>query len=260
MAVRLFGGGQQESAPNHLLYADFLQNVYQLDSHAAAEMGFALGDISGSVDSQVLIIESVRSAEIVEGSKITRWGYGYRLLVEVSGAEGAGSLSLPAIAASAELKEMQARIQLQVLGWAGDDKEMWKVIPNPRPLGVDSYQQYIEAAQNVQRLFSRAQTSDIAPRKLSERDVSPESVLDSGLSGQELQDSVAIAATLRMIDDGWSVDQIAKGLRERLGSDGGRAERIAEAAIRALGGTDTDGYPDDSTRRAARKLVSSIRD
>src|SRR5262249_24356179 len=79
------------------------------------------------------------------------WGCGYRLEIAVSDVNATAKLTLPAIAASVELGQVEASVELSVKGYPLND--MWDVIPPPAPLDVDTYKRYLEAGANIQQKF-----------------------------------------------------------------------------------------------------------
>src|SRR5262249_23659056 len=76
---------------------------YVLTVDAAADLGFAVGSISGRYQQEVLIHGSSRWADVQDGSTTYRFGVALRAVVIVSAANLDGALTLPVVAAKAQL-------------------------------------------------------------------------------------------------------------------------------------------------------------
>lgn len=88
-----------------------------------------------------------------------------RLSVATKSYDGTVSLTLPKLAAKAELSSWDARIGITVIGYSGF---LGDLLPAPKRLDVDTCIQYVEAFKRIQQLiFSEEGSNWIAPTILS---------------------------------------------------------------------------------------------
>ncbi|MGQ0840023.1 hypothetical protein [Actinokineospora sp.] len=253
MAMRAIAVGDEsspQSAPN-LQYAQWTSSIYQLEQQAAVEAGFTLGSVKASADYRLLVIDVARSAvrKIPRTRRSETWGYGYRLLVEISDVSNVTSLTLPAIAASVELGQVKASVRLEVNGYTGS--ELWNELPVPRPLDVDTYKDYIAAAKRIQKAFFEHPDKAL-PVKLADNDES--TIAEGGVNETEIRESVVLVGLMKRIEDrvpqgsaaasltlesdlpAEVVDQLAAGLYAtlRVGTDDASRRAGAERAAAFL--------------------------
>ena len=221
-------------------------SIYTYEREAAAEAGFAVGSIKVEGGYRLLVIDAARSANFVNGQKTEKWGYGYRLMVEVNNVETIGSLTLPAIAASVELRKAEAQVRLRVNGWKGD--ALWGKLPAPKPLGVDSYREFLEVAGQIQRSFG--EHPDMAvPVKLAEGET--QTVAAGGVTQFEIREAVALTIMLNLARDGASPEEMSRAATAHSDITDMEAGRLAQALHLSL----EDGDP---SGRRRRDLASSL--
>jgi hypothetical protein len=223
----------------------------KLDRDAAAELGFTVGSVKATANTRLLVMDTVRAETIQVGRRKQRWGCGYRLQIEISNIEAAGRLTLPWIAASAELGQIEASINLNVRGYPKND--LWDVIPDPEPLDVDSYKHYLEAASNIKDKFN--ELGDEAVSVLLASDDPKSDIMVGGISDAELDESSAIIWGLRSIDREWVLQE---ALNEFPGPREPTLVEIIEGVYRKIRGEerfDTRERLDDEEVKAARSRL-----
>lgn len=221
--------------------------IYQYEHSAAVAAGFTVGSIKVKGEYRLLVMDVARTAKHITADTIAVWGYGYRLLVEVNQIESVAQLTLPAIAASVELGAVEAAVRLEVNGYQGD--KMWDVLPQPKPLSVDSYKEYLDAAGRVQKIFGSDPTNAV-PVKLSEGVL--ESVAAGGVTQLEAREAVAITLMLNLAAEGADhhravqaaaslsdleqsqVELLAQGLYLMLGDGGNSSRELASSLLEPL--------------------------
>ena len=95
--------------------------TYDLTVTRAAELSVpVVGSVSGGMNRRVVVLEwtSFKVVREADGTE-THWGYSVRLCVTVNKWEANMKVSLPFLAASAEVGEVQASWVLQVIALAG---------------------------------------------------------------------------------------------------------------------------------------------
>ncbi len=110
-----------------------------------------VGSIGSERERRVITLEWCAFKRFDEGNTELQVGYAIRLAVTIARKTRDFKLSLPFIAASAELKLVEAQWQMQVLGLAGP--EIDKAITPPRELNVE---RYVEAQQSIKALVEAA--------------------------------------------------------------------------------------------------------
>jgi hypothetical protein len=110
----------------------------------AGIVGFDVGDVHKG-----LVQETSRSKTVTgeEGSAET-WGVSVRLAVATSKWDVKASVTIPAIAAAAELNLATASAAIDVKGYRGDLSAM---LPKPTSLDVTSYTAYVSAFGEIQQ-------------------------------------------------------------------------------------------------------------
>jgi hypothetical protein len=234
------------------LPSNWESHVYQLDRSAALDLGFTVGSVKATGRTGLLVMDTARTKEIRRGRRTERWGCGYRLVIEISDVDLVAKLSLPAIAASAEVSSAAASITLEVKGYKGDD--LWDVIPPPAPLDVDSYRTYLDSAANIQRRFKDNPSNQVAV--LLARSEGRFDILLDGLSDQDLDSAVTAAWALRGIAHGAS---LAQALEDFPGEAG--LSEIVEHTYRNIRGDRFDSpNPPDETEQAKARAHADLLD
>ena len=113
------------------------------------------------------VIHNARRFSVVPtpDRRSTEVGVSVRLSVATKSYDGKVSLTLPKLAAKAELSSWDARIGITVIGYSGF---LGDLLPAPKRLDVDTCIQYVEAFKRIQQLiFSEEGSYWIAPTLLS---------------------------------------------------------------------------------------------
>ena len=100
---------------------NWTQENYSLSVSAAANLGFPVGNVEGSVQHDALMFGAARWKDVVSGEHSYRFGVALRALVVVSDIKVSGALTLPVVAAKVELEGARASAQLMVRGYVGSD-------------------------------------------------------------------------------------------------------------------------------------------
>jgi len=131
--------------------------IYDLSRTEAAGAGIPIiGSVANSNSSRVIVLEWSAFKEMEgPGGSTLRVGYAIRLTVTINKKSNGFKLTLPFIAASAELGTIEAQWRMQVIGLAGPAID--SAITPPRELNVEKY---IEAQQNLKVLIAAARNSD----------------------------------------------------------------------------------------------------
>lgn len=159
----------------------------------AAKLGFPMagGEISGA--ERIFLQEFSRSKDVDAGGGLkVRYGVAVRLLVRVSEMRTAMSLTLPIIAANAELGAARAESRLLVVGYNGQG--LAKLIPKPKQFNVENYVELVDSVGRIQELIA-SDVANVAPEPLEV----PESVVGPG---SDYDKAVAIA---------WALSSLAEG-------------------------------------------------
>jgi hypothetical protein len=223
--------------------------IYQYDYRHAVSLGFAVGSVKLDGNFRLLVMDVARTVVESSGEEAVTWGYGYRLLVEVESANLATSLTLPAIAASVELGQMRATLRLEVKGYTGAD--LWKVLPVPRPLDVDTHRDFLDAAAKVQQAFAE-HPEHAALVKLSA--ASKASIAFGGVSEVETREAVALALMLALAADGADEQRVVDAVASQSDVDGAVIEQLAKGLFVHLGSGDPK-----SRAEAASALIAPMR-
>jgi hypothetical protein len=129
--------------------ASWSQENFQLDTKAAAHLGFPVAHLGAEMQRTLLIFGSSRWADTDSGDgHVYRFGVALRVLVQVTSATVKGDLTLPSIAADVQLGNAQASAQLLVRGY--NSSTLGKLLPPWQSFNVDSYATYMAAISAIQ--------------------------------------------------------------------------------------------------------------
>lgn len=222
--------------PTADLLANWEDENYVLTVDAAADLGFAVGSISGSYQQEVLIHGSARWGDVHDGAGNTyRFGVALRALVIVSAANIDGALTLPVIAAKAQLGLVTATGELLVRGYKGDPGSL----PDLSTFDVDGFNKYRVAVDSLRdKILNDA--ANIQPVLLAT------DAVDSQSSSPE--EAVGVTYALTAVANGMSLDRALGRLAVH--------SQVMRAAIRQvyaarIGGDDATA-PDSAESKAAR--------
>jgi len=85
-----------------------------------------------------------------EKSRLVEFGVAVRLSVATSSVSGKFELTLPNLAADAQLNGIEARVGITVLGYSGP---LGDILPAPRKLDVETCAEYLEAFRKIQSVI-----------------------------------------------------------------------------------------------------------
>lgn len=219
---------------------------YDLSTTRAGELNIpVIGSISGGYNRRVVVLE--RSAyKVVIGHSGAEYHFGYaiRLCLTVSKWDAAMKLSLPMVAASAQIGQVEASWMLQVLGLAGP--EVTKAIVPPDELNVEKYVvakqslvALLNAVDHSSTTFSAHQLSKIEPR--NQRD-------------EDYRKSVAKAYALTRIARRWSLDDALNRLRS---DDSVIADTVRDTYEEVYPGSSAE-RPSEEAAHRSRALLGRI--
>ncbi len=178
-----------------------ISNAYDLSVTKAAELSIPIvGSVSGGHNRRVLILERSAYKPIESGNITKNYGYAIRLVITVNKWNAGTKISLPFIAASAELSNVEAKWLIQVIGLAG--KAIDDVTVPPTDLNVETF---VLAKQSLVKLIKAVRGSDtkFIPQVISTK--RPKKAI-------QLDYKIAIAKTVALngIKSGWSLEKTIK--------------------------------------------------
>lgn len=132
---------------NRFVWRDYWKEA---ESSGSLEVGVFKGSGSGK---RVVIVRDFYRGKEVQGAdqSVTTWGVAVRLTVGVSQYSGSATLSLPVVAAEAQLRRAEATCQLDVVGYTGQSPKFHEIVKN-HPVGdftVESYARLMQAANDI---------------------------------------------------------------------------------------------------------------
>ena len=231
---------------------DELSNIetraYDLSLTRAGELNIpAIGSVAGGYQRRVVVLERVAYKELQDQQGVKyQYGYAIRLCITINKWNATSRISVPFLAASAELGQIQAKWVMQVRGLAGDKID--KAILPPTELSVENFvlakqslSELIGAVRDPSTVFTAALIATVHPIDSIEREYRIAAAKSYALSRIAERQSLADA-------------------RERLKSD--RADvndAIAQVYEEFAGMTDPTARPPQEVQRRARELLDGIR-
>lgn len=130
---------------------NIVTRTYDLSVTAAVQLSIpVVGTVSGGVSRRVVVLERTAYKELDEADGTKRqYGYAIRLALTVGKITGETKLTLPFLAASAELGQVEAKWTLQVTGLSGPKIDA-AMLP-PKELNLETF---VLANQSLQALIS----------------------------------------------------------------------------------------------------------
>ncbi|RPI25011.1 MAG: hypothetical protein EHM61_15520 [Acidobacteria bacterium] len=111
---------------------------YDLSFTAAADLNIpVVGSFEGGSSRRVVVLEHTAFREIAEEQGAARYGYAVRFCVSVNKWDAGLKISLPFLAASAEVGSISARWTMDVIGLAGP--KIAESLPPPTELNVEKF-------------------------------------------------------------------------------------------------------------------------
>ncbi len=132
----------------------------QLSYDAALKMSLPIASVDANFSRRVVLRDVCRYTERTAGNVTTVWGVAVRLTVTVWSTKLEGRLTLPMVAAQAQLGIVNASADLRVLGFKNN--EVGKLLPKFETLDVGSYGEYTKASDAIVTFISEHE-ADIVP-------------------------------------------------------------------------------------------------
>lgn len=140
------------SKPNEADLQNWQIRDDQLSFDAALKAGFGFADVDANMSRRVVLRDVCRYTERVSGSTVTTWGVAVRLAVRVWAAKLDARLTLPVVAAQAQLGMVSASADMRILGFRNN--EVGKFLPDFQTLDVGNYGAYTKATDAVRAFIS----------------------------------------------------------------------------------------------------------
>ena len=225
---------------------EWVWTQYNLESGLSGKLGFSLASIEASYNTRTLVAEFSRSKTIAANGKNNAcFGVSARLIVNVSGLDAKATLTLPLVAAEAQLNRAEATANLRVLGYVGPD--LGKQFPEFDSFDMESYVKLRQSLSELREVIG-AKAEHIRPTRLwawAEEDD----------TDRRLTEAVGTLWAMTQIADGHTReealgsyrqpdDKVAKGAIEQTYTElfrgGGKGKPSKEIRVRARGLL--DGY------------------
>jgi hypothetical protein len=194
-------GMDPDSAPNDEdLPADgsklsmLQQESYQMKASFAASLGFPIATASTDDKLRVMLYGVTRYSDVIKGGHTYRYGVAIRALLEIYSLQLDADLTLPVIAAKAQLGAVSASAQLMISGFIGNLAER---LPNWSSFDVNSYADYVKAITALQ-IKVLEEPANIRPVLLSSTLVTALKKEDDDTSTQLHQRTESHALRLRL--------------------------------------------------------------
>jgi len=233
-----------EEPPPKLKLSDWRWEQHQLDSDVAADLGFSLGAARAGRKSRTIVAEFSRSATSSVGGAVSRWGVSARLIVKVAEVDAGLNLTLPVVAAKAQVEGLEAYASMRLEGYRGEDASA--LFPAFGTFNVENYVRMTDALNQMKDAVG-ATDELIAPTQLwrlvKSQQQAPEVRMRQG---------VGTAWALSQIKDGHTCAKAVSGYRDQ-------ADDVALNAIRQtyleLVDPDESATTDATARARARTLL-----
>jgi hypothetical protein len=237
-----------DSIPSKLDDLDETNNrAYDLTVSAAAALQIPVaGSASGGFNRRVIVLERAAFHKIVSSDVERQYGYAIRLCVTVNRWQADTKVSLPFLAASAQLGTIEAQWILQVIGLSG--KEIDAAILPPTELNVDTF---VIAKQSLEKIISalRDPSTKFQARLIAE-------IYPPDVEERELRASVARAYALSSIERGRSLSEA----KNHLGSDDSIVQDALATVYEKFGGLASPGdTPSSEVRRKAAQISGRLK-
>lgn len=162
----------------------------QLSYSAALKMNLPVFTVDSSFQSRVLVRDVRRYARREVDGVVGEYGVAVRLVITVFALELEGALTVPVVAAQAELNLVSAHAKMTVLGFR--DSKVGELLPSFEKLDIEGLQKYTQAADKIRSYISRNEAA-VFPTLLRQVPEPP------GPDEEELATGVATARALRLI-------------------------------------------------------------
>ena len=221
--------------------------AYDLTVTAAADAQIPLAGLgSGGLNRRIIVLERAAFRRHLTATSEQQFGYAIRLCVAVNKWEASTKISLPFLAASAQLGSVEAQWTLQVIGLSG--KPIDTALVAPTELNVDTF---VIAKQSLEKLVDAVHHRDTTFRARLIGQVHPPDV-----QMVELRTALARAYALSSLDAGRTLNE---ALAHAGALDGVMEDAIA-GVYEGFGGLTTrDDKPARAVRLRATELCGRLR-
>ena len=141
------GPGEDQIPQDGSSLANLQQESYQLEASFAAKLGFPVATMSTDDKLKVMLYGLTRYRDVVHEKHTYRYGVAIRVLLEIYDDQLDADLTLPVVAAKAQLGVVSASAQLLLYGYTGDLSE---TLPNWQSFDVKSYADYLKSVSALQ--------------------------------------------------------------------------------------------------------------
>ncbi len=226
---------------------DAVTRAYDLSVSQATELDIPVaGSVGGGYKRRVVLLERSAFKELEDADTTYRYGYAIRLAITVSDLSSRMKLSLPFLAASAEIGQIEGRWMLQVVGLSGP-KIDGALLP-PKELSVETF---VLASQSMEKLIKAVRDRNT---RFTARVVAVQKPADR--IEREYRVAAGRAFALGRIEKG-------RGLRRAMDELDAPSDTLRDAitdAYREFGGLmNPEESPADPVRRRAREILEDIK-
>jgi len=220
--------------------------AYDLSITIAGDLNIpVIGSVSGGHNRRVLVLERCAYKQIKSTNLTKNYGYAIRLVITVSKWDSNSKISLPFIAASAQLNNIEAKWMIQVIGLAGTT--ITAVTVPPTDLNVETF---VLAKQSLTSIIEAVKdpSTKFIPQVIS---------IERPCTEIQLDYKVAIAkgVALKGIKDGWSLD---KTIEEYKNNDQSIDDTIADVYRNFAGVNTNQEVPSAQVRKNAQLMLIGI--
>jgi hypothetical protein len=223
-----------------------ISRSYDLSVTSALESQVPVaGSGNGSFNRRVIVLERCGFKRIPGPEKEAQFGYAIRLCVTVNNWQSTIKVSLPFLAASAQLGTIEAQWTLDVRGLVGP---LLTQLPPPTDLNVETF---VLAKQSMEKIASAINSPEtkFRPLLIAEiRNPDPQS--------STLRQSVGRAFALSSLDHGRSLEDTLKKLGP---CDQATFDAIVDVYKNLAGLVSQTDTPSNDVRQKARELCGRIR-
>lgn len=230
--------------------SEAVSRYYELTVSAAAELQIpVVGSTSGGMSRKIIVLERAAFKKEPPSNPTDtekHYGYAIRLCITVSRWQTNTKISLPYLAASAQLGNIEAQWILQVIGLAG--KPISEAILPPTDLNVDTF---VMAKQSLEKLINAINDSNTTFDAKLIAEIHP-----ANYEQRKLRQSIATAYALTCLERGRNLSDAL----ERLSSpDSDVQDSIREVYESVAGLTDVSQKPSGEVRHKAGEICGRIR-
>ncbi|HLO97700.1 MAG TPA: hypothetical protein VK171_03805 [Fimbriimonas sp.] len=221
-------------------------HVYELTYSAATQANIPVGgSVSGGASRRVIVMERYAAKALSRPDGEALLGYAVRLAISVSKRDASMKLSLPFLAASAEVGLIEAQWSLNVLGLIGQPIDA-AILP-PKELSVDTF---VLAQQSLGNLITAVHNPQT--RFTAEQILVRKTATQTELTQQR---SIGFTYGLATIERRWELQRAMNEL-------GAERDSVKEALVEvyaSIGGlSDPLQKPSEEAQRTARKMLGEV--